>query len=525
MPTSALLRLGRHSQILGRQLFLQKLGLPPTRASRWIPIALAGKLLVALALLWNGRQLTLNPGKLHQCVGDCIAYVATAEHLKSTGTYALYTDAAGNPIPYAGRLPGYEWVIALLGSVLEPSTAFTVLFALQLGLAAVSVYYLALIAWQVFKSHTAFLITFFTYLSSAFITVFDLGVLTESFAASSLIFACYFLLRNRSAYDLLMAGCWLGWAIFLRQLAAPFLLFAVVYLLHRGWAQRAKTATVLTGAFLLGLPFALADGAWIVRNLVQKKAFIPLVDDLHAGYGYPQRHRLLMDFVQTWGGDIVHWNPVAEITPFMRPGIARQPIGNYPGLELIPPYAYTSEYNADSLRKLQYYYHLGESERVTDSVRRAADGWTLAALPRFAESFKREKPFHYRVVAPLRLLPKFVLHTGTFYTATGSFSALDPARKAFTLFNALHYLFVFSFGLLGCLWVWRPGAHQPGGRLLATIGLFVLLACPLLLRRVEYRYFVLAYPFFVLLAGYLVASLYNWLVTWSLRTERTSRPA
>jgi 4-amino-4-deoxy-L-arabinose transferase-like glycosyltransferase len=92
-------------------------------------------------------------------------------------------------------MPGYGVPYLLLRVFLSPAGSSDALVLLQLFLAGIACYLLALIARRCTRSDAAFFAVFAIALLSAFTGRYDVLLVTESFATSALILHLYLLLR------------------------------------------------------------------------------------------------------------------------------------------------------------------------------------------------------------------------------------------------------------------------------------------------------------------------------------------
>jgi hypothetical protein len=480
--------------------------LHPENKKLWLSIALPGKLL----LLWFiSRQVDLpdpKTGLWMSISGDAVYYLWATENIVQYGIYNIHSVNPQNYEPYAGRMPGYEALMAPLRLLFSQSTVIHITGILQLMLDAIAAYCLALTARRLFNADRIFYFVFFGYLISSYVSVFDLIILTESLAVSFLIFSFYFLLRYKSSWDYVWSSSFLTWSIFLRPYLFPVLvLFAIFILYEKVEKNRQSTAKNVATLLMFLSPFLLADGAWIVRNYVFQNKFIPLVNDLYAGYKFPPRQIALYEFVKSWGGDGVYWNPGAEITLFIDNDATARVTKKYNTIQDLPDYIFTSTYNADSLRKVKEYYSQAEKLKQDNTL---YDRWLVTNLKQYREDFIEEKPFHYYIVAPLILLQKYLFHSGTYNLSNTPFDKQNIIQKVYKLFYTALYGVVLMNGFAGIIWVLYKN-RIASVWLWAAIPLYITLLGPVVLRAIEYRYFVAAYPFLLVLGCYFIVQIWE----------------
>lgn len=474
----------------------------PEKTIFWLFVTFLIRACTVAVLFWLG-EYNLSDGLIGNLATDSQDYLLTSHQLAQHGTYAKVTG-----IPYAGRTPGYDVVLAPLLRLFDQATALNITFLLQWLLATLSCYCLAIIAYRIFHSKKIFAATLIIYSLNTFVAYYDWIILTESLAISAQILGLYLLTGKRSTGELILSGGLFTWAVFLRPYLLPLYFLLGLLLL---WQYRGQWQQALAKGIAFASVFVAVETAWVVRNYVHFGRIIPLVTDAHAGL--PEgRFLALMEFVQAWGGDFVSWNPAAEMMLFLDVRTNRTVPNKYQRMEDLPDYVFTSAYNADSLRELKKWYHLAESADTPANLRHYADSLAYAKLRAYRKAFISEKPFYYYIVAPLRLLPKFLLHSGTYNLTPQPFIALPATKQIIRLFYTALYYFVWVGGFIGLL-LYTANHYRRlsvNDWMLASMALYVVLLCPLVLRRIEYRHFVMSYPFLQMYAVVLAAYAYQW---------------
>ena len=170
----------------------------------------------------------------------------------------------------------------------------------------------------------------------------------------------------------------------------PVFFLSVWFILRRDTKEQAVFASLLSNTYkiiLLGLPLMILLSPWIVRNFVVLGKFIPAQEDVYAGYNYSKAHLAFVDFVSSWGGSSVYWDP--------------QDAGCYflidegkPCEYVIPDYALTDGYSREEVEsvrlefiKLQENY----SPELNESV--------VVEFERLTKIFRQEQPFRYHIGA------------------------------------------------------------------------------------------------------------------------------
>lgn len=428
--------------------------------------------------------------------GDTYSYIEPVEHLIANGTY-------DGPIFQDYRMPGYGAIYYFLRLFLSITPALNALVILQLIASSISVYVFGLIAFTLLKKESAFYLGFLLYAISIFVSITDVTLLSESFSASSLLFSVYFLLQSkRSFLNTLLAGLFLTWGIFLRPVLAPILIIGFLYLLikdRRDLFQLKKYQWKTALTFLI--PFLLIDGIWIARNYQKYDRLVPLTKSQYYPGVEESYWAGLIPFMNAFGGSLVFWEPGSELSFFL-------PTPEYVEKKVeakIPDYAYTSQFNLDSLLIIKSKIVTVDSLSVENEKRKALINEINASLITYAQSIKAEKPFLYYFSSRIHLLKKFFVQSGTYNLYHQQSSQLSTFKYLIKVFYSLLYAIVIISGFIGILILLIKGLKNTDYLLISLIGLYIALIFPFFLMLCEYRYFVPGYPFFCLASVYLIA--------------------
>ena len=477
----------------------------PERWIFWIAIAIFIKTLFFLYKLFEAPLLNITyQGSFAIGGGDTFSYIEPIENLLSNGTYS--DDY---------RMPGYGGIYFMLRLVFNQPWSLNILVILQLALSSVSVYALGLIAKAIFKNNSSFYISFIIYLASAYVSLFDSFLLTESFCTSSLILSVLFFInyyQSNNIYFLLPSGFFITWSIFLRPTIAPLLILFILFIFIKKILDK---STAWKSLFYFLLPFILADGLWMARNYMKYKKIYPLTRTIYYSSAYDDYYVKLADFVSSFGGSIVHWNPGAEMCFFIPPPDYIKKKAD----AVLPEYIYTSKFNYDSLVMIKNYIHEINDTTAPEKRKKYLTPVVKRKLNDYRISIKEEKPFLYYVTSRLKLLKTFFVHSGTYNLFAKVSFELNKLEWGIKLVYSLLYIFVVSFGFMGSLLMLLKvqSKNEVLMVLVAMCGLYHALVFPLVLKMDQYRYFVPGYPFFVLASVFVLISMRNFIKKTSIK--------
>lgn len=477
---------------------------------------LAARLLLALFFISMPGALDLTapiPGFVGKVQSESLLHVQAAEAFLRQGTY-----------PSEGRSLGYAAALVPLRAVLSRATTANVLVLLQVLVAGLAVYALSLLAVEAFGHGTAPVLCLVLFGVSTYTTTWDVFLLPASLGTSALVFGALLharALRDRTPTLLLGSGALFAWAVFLiPTILGAFVSSLVVLLVATARTERVGDRPLRSGA-LFALPVVLAGGVWGYCRAMPQTG--PSSAE-SAAQATPGLEEALNDFLRAWGGSVVHWDPRAEINWFEMRAPQNFRLPTQSDTPPFPSYIYTTAFGPADLVAIKVSIREFLDQERPLTARTQAGEHARARLESYRASVRLEKPFVYFVVAPLHLLSRFLLHSGTYNLFSRPVADLDRLEFVFKASMTLLYWYVLLFGVVGVTLALARGGREPVVVSLAVTTLYLGLVYPIGMRHDEARHFVPAYPFVLLFAcdsaARLGASLRSSL-SWSVRrTER-----
>ncbi len=466
----------------------------------WILVTLAFKAILLIYYTHNiDTRLVVQgyPGLWTGFGGDTRTYITPIENLLAHNSYSPND-----------RMPGYGIVYIMFRLFMNNVHALNAVILLQVVVSSISVYALAITAERIFKIKEAFYYAFMLYLFSELAFSWDYLILTESFTLSSLVlstffFTLYFDDPKRPGY-MVLSGLFLTWTVFLKPVYV--LVFAIVGFVILIRLCREKSKALLLGLFALVTPFVLVDGVWVVRNYSIYQRIIPLTPHLYLDNINDSYNAVLIQFMQSWGGDI-GWDAGTDCRWFF-PRLnnatcmpCAQELERNAKVTL-PDYIYTSKFNKDSLIAIRTDMTTWDSlfDNHLDPV--AIKNLKVNIEYRlniFSQSVKTENPFLYYAKSRFVNLRRFIM--GRSITTPLIFHPYNKLKLGiYALSQGLYYLALFSALIVAFVTVFRGviSANTPYAlfavSLILIYGVFIF---PFL-KLSEHRYLAPEYPFIVI---------------------------
>jgi len=466
----------------------------------WILVALAFKSILLIYYVHNIDPRLVEqgyPGLWGGFGGDTRTYIKPIENLLANGSY----------VPN-DRMPGYGIVYIMFRFFMNGVHALNALILLQVIVSSISVYALGVTAERIFKSKEVFYYAFVLYLFSELAFSWDYLILTESFTLSALVlstmfFTLYFDDPKRPGY-MVLSGLFLTWAVFLKPIYG--LVFAIVGVVILIRLYREKSKALLLGLFAFAIPFVLVDGAWIVRNYTIYQQIIPLTPHLYLDNLNNSYNAVLIQFMQSWGGDI-GWDVGTDsrwFCPRMNNATCMpcaQELEKNAKVTL-PDYIYTSKFNKDSLIAMRADMNIWDSlfDNHADPVAIKNLKTNIEyRLNIYTQSVKTENPFLYYVKSRLVNLRRFIM--GRSITTPLIFHPYNKLKLGiYALSQALYYFALFSALIVAFVMVFRGVFLVNTQYALIAVSLILLYGVFIFpfLKLSEHRYLAPEYPFIVL---------------------------
>ncbi len=234
-------------------------------------------------------------------------------------------------------------------------------------------------------------------------------------------------------------------------------------------------------AVLMALPLLILLTPWTIRNYRLLGEFQPLYD-FYGGIEYDKADLAYREFLSAWGGSFVYWDKRSA-------GCFFEPAEGLPCEYAFPGYVLTKTVNLAALEDVRKDFILHHKDRGNDSIRQEA----YEKFTRLTSAYREERPFIYYFGSYFIRLKNFVSHSGSYFlpisSANPCFRSWHWAPKLGT--TAMYWACLIP-GFIGLLFIAR---RYPGGWLLLSIPLSLVVVFAVFVKATEWRYFMAAYPF------------------------------
>jgi hypothetical protein len=478
-----------------------------TRSSLHSPAKLLAVLVIHLLFLgvFVCEIHRLFPSKVIGYIGieldDCSYFLGTIDNYFTYGTISEGPQHK----PFAGRMPGYGFPYLLIRLFSNKQTGMCLLLCFQALFSVLANVLLAKITEMLFHRPALSHGVLFAYAFFTPVLMYDVLTISESLSVSTyicfLFFICRFYLHKKKK-DLLVAGFFLGWIIFLRPFMGIFLPLLGLALFISGRTE--SLWWKVQHGVLLFAGFLLMETAWIARNAYTFHRFIPLETPLNESYGetgiYRKSALAIRTFINSWGGEAGEFYAGSHAYWFQYGKAADLDSYRFPErmFRVIP---------RDSLMLLKQCFDRSGNFSLplatTDSCNAAAEAMAL----RFASRIKAAYPLYSHLWVPVMHMFSSLFYNGTNLMILPPFSQMNPAEKALKVFSWLYYYLVLIGGMgAGWFYLLRVKTHR--AFLLLPYALPFLLAATIVLHSGNYqlqpRYYLTALPMYFVFTAYLI---------------------
>jgi hypothetical protein len=249
------------------------------------------------------------------------------------------------------------------------------------------------------------------------------------------------------------------------------------------------------------LPFILFETAWIARNYSSLGKFIPLETSLSESYGERGAYRTsaisIRQLINAWGGEPGEFYEGSEGEWFHFTSLEKA--DDYP----FNDYVFNSSFNRDSLVRLKKIFNASVDEAYSEQQKDSLNMLASSIALRFAADYKKDNPVRFYLVNPVIRIYRLVLPNGTRLLPLPPFSQMNIFQKAVKLFYFGFYFIITLSGIAGMLiFLIKYRKKTPGSMLLLVYPVVILLTLTFFSSIIEYRYYITAYPVFVIFTAW-----------------------
>ncbi len=430
-----------------------------------------------------------------QIAGDTFSYYGSMENFITKGVY--------NPFY---RLPGVALPYFIFRFFFTIKVSYLLVVYFQILMDAVASYFLAYTISMLIKLRFIFIITYVALAINTYQSIYNIWLTSDSLATSTLVIGvCLFywsVIRQLNYKLVFLSGLSITWCVFCRPIYIPVLFFILVFYFIYSYINDFKNKYIKILILFL-IVFVIIDITWMYAGYKHTNSIIPLEhnrflqkksDSKLEAYDFPAWKLDLAKYVQAFGGDIVDWNPEAEIYWFN----TNTNIQLKSKIDKLPDRIYTSYYNQDSLIEIKHLLSMIIRQPLVQHDRDSIQLQITDKLSRYTSSYKSEKPFIYYIGSRFIVLKKLLIQNPTYNLYQMPFSELKWYEKSIKLFYFLmYYLYFFGFILLIFISIFKRNLRifVP----IFIISIYGITIYPIL-KLCEYRYLVPIMPFVIVLS-------------------------
>lgn len=441
-----------------------------------------------------------------------------------TGTFPWFTDA-GDTTEYFcygeslllgqyncdgalfTRMPAYPALYAIIRVVFDPMITRLVMVLIQVAAGGIATFMLTCIASNRIRAGIKpwLMVVFFS--TAWILRSWDNFLLTESLAASVLVAGIYFgMMYDKGNINLLLSGLFFTICVFLRPFSILLMGCFGAYLLYKWYAAGRRVNAIVMSLLVWMIPFIIFESAWVTRNYHASGRLIPL----QASGRYPGiedvpatdvvSYNKVWDWIRAVGEDCLFWNP-GSLGSWMYGGPFKPDTYHY------KPHLMADSYGVAEIEKLRVLYEM----QLTSSDPMQRDS-IIRSLVTLAEqmtiAYKKERPFQYYVISPLRILSRSLVHTGPsplFHSYPEILS--HPVHLVIKLYS------IFTYWLILCCGTWvifRYFRRNHEITILSCMALSLILFFGIFLRYTEFRLYFLVFPLLAMLSTLLMGNVLNY---------------
>jgi len=462
---------------------LHSIHLPKRTLIRWFAGVLIVKIawVVVFTLLRNPDwKESLEVGVIGLYTGDSKTYYKPLEYLVNTGTYYG-----------ACRMPGLLPVYFPLRLFLDPVNAQQVVVLLQVILESIACVLLGIVGARIYNSARCFPIILVLSCITTFVTIRNVFLLSDSFCISALILSVYFItnyILSQRPRQLLFAGIFIAWAIFLRQISLLALFILLLILCVHWWSNRKR---ILLAGFYFLLPLILSLAAWTLRNRITYHRTIVLVPPLEeCMYEYTPEAAEIRNLIITLGEDFQPWSVGGGAYWFF------QQKSTDPSASPFGEKHFTTIMGSQELENLRTDYRQWANDSVSTEVRDSIAQSIVSRARLYSTSFIKEHPLQYHLGNRILFARNFFFPSRIDDIPFPPHAAMNAAHKLIKIWSLLSLWMVNALSILLVVYaiLTRKWSH-----FLWSMLPFGMVAVLIYSGFIEQRYLATSFPFLIMI--------------------------
>jgi hypothetical protein len=320
--------------------------------------------------------------------GDSQTYYSPLQKLYDEGVYSGIC-----------RMPGLSPVYLPLRLFLSHENAQAAIVFIQLLFDILASFLCAMLCLGLFQSKYAFWTSIlFTSLSS-FVLVRANYLLSDSLCCSAIILCCWFLYtwkNSKKPQHLIISGCFIVWAVFLRQISVtmiPCFIALILFYSESAWKRR------LANCILFTLPLLIGLSSWTLRNKLTYGRTIVFVAPITECMGQlTPEYFAIKSMLLSMGQDVEYWSNGTPAHWFYYTNESY----NCP----VPARNLSPAIPLDSIITLRERYKKFMESNQTDKT---LSDQIVYTCNRYSHIYREERPIRYYLLDPINHLLRFLL--------------------------------------------------------------------------------------------------------------------
>ncbi len=428
-------------------------------------------------------------GNYSLLVGDAASYIDPIENWLSRDSYFYFN---GNENIYAGRMPYYGILYLIPRIFLSAPIAGDLITLLQLLLDVLACQLAILLVYRITGNSLAAFLTFIVISTSQFVSYWNYYLLPESLGINLLVISVYLLITQLKAEKLIVRYSGYAFLSFAVLLKPYFIAFIPIGACMNWLALKNQTSgkRILSSSLAFIIPVlvtAILLSPWTIRNYTISGKFIPMQQNLSAGYNFSKADVAYMNFLKSWGGSITHWDKRSAGCFFHQEDLSQC---DYK----FPAYLFGKGIEQKDLDEARIKFQ-NVKKHPSDSLE-AIVGQDFDSLTRIIQTNYK---FENLIVGPFMIAKQFLFHSGSYYLPISkSNPCFQSPQLVYKMLQSLLYYITLLGGTIGLFIILL---QNRAAYWIAVIPVFIIFLFSFVLRATEFRYFLPAYPFLVISFG------------------------
>ena len=367
---------------------------------------------------------------------------------------------------YAVRVPGQNIAYYLFRSFLPRNAAINSLIIFQIFLYSIGITLMVKLIVKYIKTFSAYSIAILVFSADFYLSISNNApYLAESIFISMTLISIFFLdryLSSQNKFHLLLTGFFAALTFFFRVTGAIYLMILGLFLIGIFVKYQYQLKKVITLLLIFSAPFFILESIWVIRNkqVTSEIIFTQQMKGASINVLKPSTspHYSCVNFLKSFGGDWVKWNPSSEISWFSSEIFLKKNGFERPKDNIFPDFIFNKNLTINKLKEARILMWELENTNTSANEKILKSKAACEIFDEFKRNIYKNNTLTFYVTSRLKYTYKLLFSSSTYYYPY-SFSDASILEKALKIMSMLLYYFIMIVPIIFLPFYFRNYNH------------------------------------------------------------------